>query len=52
MAEAISAAGTPVERGEVRMPADTIRQLGEYTVEIQLHPDVVAAVTVVVGAEA
>jgi len=51
VAEAISAAGTQVERGEVRMPADSIRRLGEYAVEIQLHPDVVAAVTVVVEAE-
>jgi len=52
VAEAISAAGTPVERGEVRMPADNIRQLGEYTVEIQLHPDVLANITLLVEAEA
>ena len=52
VAEAIVASGTQVERGEVRMPADTIRQLGEYPVELQLHPDVVVGITLVVEAEA
>lgn len=50
--EAVSAAGTAIDRGEVRMPGDSIRQLGEYPIELQLHPDVVAHVTLVVDAEA
>ena len=50
--EAVSAAGTEVDRGEVRMPSESIRQLGEYAIELQLHPDVVAHVTLVVDAEA
>lgn len=51
VAEAISAAAAPVERSEVRMPGDTIRQLGEYAVEIQFNADVTATVTLVVEAE-
>lgn len=51
VAEAVSAAAAPVERSEVRMPGDTIRQLGEYAVEIQFNADVSATVTLVVEAE-
>jgi ribosomal protein L9 len=40
-----------VERSEVRMPGDSIRQLGEYAVEIQFNADVSATVTLVVEAE-
>jgi large subunit ribosomal protein L9 len=52
VAEALSATGTAVERAEVRMPSDSIRQLGEFDVELQLHPDVVAKITLLVEAEA
>jgi large subunit ribosomal protein L9 len=51
VAEAVSAAAAPVERSEVRMPGDSIRQLGEYAVEIQFNADVSATVTLVVEAE-
>lgn len=51
VADAVSAAAAPVERSEVRMPGDTIRQLGEYAVEIQFNADVSATVTLVVEAE-
>lgn len=51
VAEAVSAAAAPVERAEVRMPGDTIRQLGEYAVEIQFNADVSATITLVVEAE-
>ncbi len=53
VADAVTASGVEVARHEVRMPGgDAIRQLGEYPIELQLHPDVVATVTVVVEAEA
>ena len=51
VAEAITAAGVEVERAEVRMPGDSVRQVGEYPVEIVLHADVVAEVTLAVEAE-
>lgn len=51
VAEAVSAAAAPVERSEVRMPGDSIRQLGEYAVEIQFDADVSATVTLVVEGE-
>lgn len=51
VADALTATGTEVQRSEVRLPSDTIRQLGEFAVELQLHPDVVATVTLMVEAE-
>lgn len=52
VAEAITLAGVEVERSEVRMHGDSIRQLGEYEVELQFHADVIGAVTISVEAEA
>ena len=53
VAAALGAKGAEVSRSEVRMPGgDSVRQLGEYAVEIQLHPDVIANVTLLVEAEA
>lgn len=48
VADALSATGTEVSKAEVRMPLGPIRQTGEYELELQLHSDVVATVTVVV----
>ena len=53
VADAVTAGGIEVVRHEVRMPGgDAIRQLGEYAVELQLHADVLATITVVVEPEA
>jgi len=51
IAEAISAAGVAVEKREVRLPQGPIRQIGVYDIDIELHGDVVATVTVNVIAE-
>lgn len=52
VAEAVSqAAGVELEKREVRMPSGPLRSVGEYEVELHLHSDVNAAVTVVVEAE-
>ncbi len=52
VAEALTRAGHPVERSEVRMPAGPIRVTGEIVLTIHLHTDVNVDVTVlVVGAE-
>lgn len=52
IAEAVTAAGVAVEKHEVRLPAGALRQVGEYDVEIHLHPDVNAQVKIVVAPEA
>lgn len=50
VAAAITAVATEIDRSEVRIP-ESIRQVGEYSVEIQLHADVSVSITLVVQAE-
>lgn len=52
IADAITAAGVAIEKHEVRMPTGTIRQVGEYDIDINLHTDVVVTIPVKVAAEA
>lgn len=50
IADAVSAAGVKVQKSEVLMPHGTIRDTGEYDIELQLHADVTATVKLVVQA--
>jgi len=47
--DALKAQGIEVSKSEVRMPAGPIKAVGEYPVELALHTDVVAAITVAVS---
>ncbi len=49
--DAVTEAGVPVNRQEVRLPEGPLRHTGEYEIELQLHPDVIATVKVVVRPE-
>lgn len=49
--EALAAQGIEVEKSAVRMPLGPIKQLGESQVEIALHSDVVANITVTIVVE-
>ena len=51
IAEAVTAAGTNLEKQKIRMPEGPIRALGEYEFDIQLHADVMTTIKVVVVAE-
>lgn len=51
LAEAICAAGCEVTKSEVRLPNGAIRDLGEFSIDIQLHSDVTQVVSVVIVAE-
>lgn len=51
IAEACTAAGVEVKRSEVRLPDGPIRAVGDHAVEIHLHTDVNATITVSVVAE-
>ena len=48
IATALGERGMPVERSQIRLPDGPIRVAGEYTVEIHLHPEIDAELTVVV----
>jgi large subunit ribosomal protein L9 len=49
--EALTKQGLEVERSQVRMPDGPLKQVGEYKLQIALHPDVVAAINVAVVGE-
>jgi len=51
IADGLSSAGVEVSKKEVRLPDGPIRKTGDYEVQVHLHPDVNAVVTVQVVAE-
>jgi large subunit ribosomal protein L9 len=51
IAEVLTAQGIEIEKAAVRMPLGPIKQLGESQIEIALHSDVVANITVTIVAE-
>ena len=52
IADAITAAGVPVVKSEVRLPEGALRNTGTYEIAVSVHSDVSAVVTIeVVGEE-
>lgn len=51
IADAITAAGVAVAKSEVRLPQGVLREIGQYDIDIQLHPEVIQAVKLVVVGE-
>lgn len=49
--EAVAAKSVAIDKGEVKMPAGPIRELGEFEINIQLHPEVTSVLKVGVIAE-
>jgi large subunit ribosomal protein L9 len=52
IADAITAAGVEVAKAEVKLPTGTLRDTGEYEIDVQVHADVMAAVKLQIIAEA
>lgn len=52
IAHACEAKGVVVENSEVRLPEGPIRELGDYEVDVQLHPEVSAVLKLSVVPEA
>ena len=44
IAEAITAAGVEVSKAEVKLPTGTLRETGEYDIDLQLHSEVMTSV--------
>lgn len=51
IADAITAAGVDVAKHEVRLPEGVIRHVGSYDVDIHLHTDVNATMSIKIAAE-
>ena len=49
--EAVNNAGGEISKSEINMPEGAIRNVGEFTVEIQLHTDVTQPIIVIIEAE-
>ena len=52
IADALTAAGVEVAKAEVKLPTGTLRETGEYDIDLQLHTDVMTSVKLVIIAEA
>lgn len=51
IAEALTKSGLEVDRSEVKLPGGTLRQIGEFKVDIQLHHDIFANILVSIISE-
>ena len=51
IAEALAAQGIEIEKAGVRLPMGPLKQVGESQIEVALHSDVVATITVAIIAE-
>lgn len=51
IADALKAAGFEVDKAAIRMPDGPLKTVGEFQLDVALHTDVVASVTVAVVAE-
>ena len=51
IADAIAAAGVEVAKSEVKLPEGTLRDLGEFEIDIQLHAEVIGTVNLSIVAE-
>lgn len=51
ISEALAAKGFDIDRSAIRMPDGPLKQVGETSLEVSLHADVLASITVVVAAE-
>jgi large subunit ribosomal protein L9 len=51
VADAVTAAGVEVSKSEVRLPEGPLRNVGDYQIDIQLHGDVTATISLAVVAE-
>lgn len=52
IADAITEAGVAVTKAEVKLPNGTLRETGEFDIDLQLHAEVIATIKVVIIAEA
>ena len=51
IADALTAAGCDTDKSEVRLPDGAVRELGEYEIMIQLHPEEATTANIAVVAE-
>ena len=51
IAESIVEKGIHLEKSSVRLPEGTLKEVGEYSLDIELHPEVIQGIKVVIAAK-
>jgi len=51
ISEVINTHGLEVEKGTIRLPEGTLKELGEYKLDIELHPEVIQEISITISAE-
>ena len=46
IADALEEKGFAIEKGSVRLPEGVLKEIGEYSVDIELHPEVISSISV------
>ena len=46
IADALVEKGHQVEKSAVRLPQGVLKEVGEYSIDVELHPEVIASITV------
>ena len=49
--DAIAEKGIDLEKSSIRLPEGTFKEVGEYSIDIELHPEVVQSIKVVIAAK-
>ena len=49
--DAIAEKGIDLEKSSIRLPEGTFKEVGEYSLDIELHPEVVQSIKVVIAAK-
>ena len=49
--DAIAEKGIDLEKSSIRLPEGTFKEVGEYSLDIELHPEVVQGIKVVIAAK-
>jgi large subunit ribosomal protein L9 len=50
IADALNEKGFEVEKSAVRLPEGALKELGEYSLDIELHPEVIRSITIQITA--
>ena len=50
ISDAINIHGIEVEKGTIRLPEGTLKELGEYQIDIELHPEVIQKISITISA--
>ena len=51
ISDALSEQGIEIEKGAIRLPEGTLKKLGEFKIDVELHPEVIQEISITIKAE-